>query len=150
MRFSPCQLNQHNQRGQSIVEFALVMPILLILLIGVIFFTMAFNLQQVLNNAAREGARQWAMNPPAGNPCCAGCTSPCDPNTGVNNFKTNIMPLVRQYVADNGYNGQQLVFQVAQTGDQVTVTLSYPYSLPPDGINFVSININASCTFKRG
>jgi type II secretory pathway pseudopilin PulG len=141
------QPNRHNQRGQSVVEFALLLPLLLFLLVGVVFFTMAFNIQQVLNNAAREGARQWAMNPPLGNP---GCTTPCDPNTGTNNFKTNIMPLVRQYVTDNGYDGAGVSFQVSQTSDQVTVSLSYPYSLPADGVNFVTINLSASCTFKRG
>jgi hypothetical protein len=138
------------ERGQSLVEFALVMPLLLTLLVGVVFFTMAFNLQQVLNNAAREGARLWAINPPLGDPCCDGCAPPCDPNGGVNNFKSNVMPLVRRYVTDNGYNGQQVIFEVAETGDQVTVQLSYPYSLPADGIHFVTVNLRASCTFKRG
>lgn len=141
------QPNRYNQRGQSVVEFALLLPLLLFLLMGVVFFTMAFNIQQVLNNAAREGARQWAMNPPLGNP---GCTTPCDPSVGTNNFKTNVMPLVRQYVTDNGYDGAGVRFQVSQTSDQVTVSLSYPYSLPADGVNFVTINLSASCTFKRG
>lgn len=134
-------------RGQSLVEFAIVMPLLLSLLLGVVFFTMAFNLQQVLNNAAREGARQWAMNPPLGDP---GCTTPCDPNTGTNNFKTNVMPIVRRYLTDNGYDGQQVIFEVSKTADQVTVSLAYPYSLPADGVHFVTINLHARCTFKRG
>ncbi len=44
-------------RGAQLVEFALVLPVLLALLIGLLDFGTAFNLRQKLNNAAREGAR---------------------------------------------------------------------------------------------
>ena len=46
-----------SERGQSIVEFALVLPILLILLCGIIDFGWLYYNQITLNNAAREGAR---------------------------------------------------------------------------------------------
>ena len=43
--------------GQSLVEFALVLPLLLVLTFGIIEFgIMLFN-QQILTNASREGAR---------------------------------------------------------------------------------------------
>jgi Flp pilus assembly protein TadG len=40
------------------VEFALVVPIFLLLVIGVIEFGRAWNLQQTITDAAREGARR--------------------------------------------------------------------------------------------
>jgi len=40
------------------VEFALVLPIFLLLVIGVIEFGRAWNLQQTITDAAREGARR--------------------------------------------------------------------------------------------
>ncbi|HET6343250.1 MAG TPA: TadE family protein [Gemmatimonadota bacterium] len=43
--------------GQSLVEFAIVLPILLALLVGIFEFGVAWNRKQVLTNAAREGAR---------------------------------------------------------------------------------------------
>ena len=43
--------------GQSLVEFALVLPILLMLLCGIIDFGWLYYNQITLNNAAREGAR---------------------------------------------------------------------------------------------
>lgn len=43
--------------GQALVEFALVLPILLLLVLGVIDFARAWNAYQVITDAAREGAR---------------------------------------------------------------------------------------------
>ncbi len=44
--------------GQSLVEMALVLPILLGLVIGIFEFGRGWNVYQVLTNAAREGARR--------------------------------------------------------------------------------------------
>lgn len=43
--------------GQAIVEFALVAPLLLMLVIGVFEFGRAWNVYQVITEAARAGAR---------------------------------------------------------------------------------------------
>ena len=43
--------------GQAMVEFAIVVPILLLLIIGLVEFARAWNTQQVLTDAAREGLR---------------------------------------------------------------------------------------------
>ena len=48
---------KRRESGQSIVEFALVLPILLALLCGIIDFGWLYYNQITLNNAAREGAR---------------------------------------------------------------------------------------------
>lgn len=45
------------RRGQALVEFALVAPILLLLVLGLIDFARAWNVYQVITDAAREGAR---------------------------------------------------------------------------------------------
>ena len=45
------------EHGQALVEFALVLPILLLLLCGIIDFGWLYYNQITLNNAAREGAR---------------------------------------------------------------------------------------------
>ena len=44
-------------RGQSLVEFALVLTPLLLLILGVIQFGLIFNSYVTMTNAAREGAR---------------------------------------------------------------------------------------------
>jgi len=46
-----------NDRGAAAVEFALILPILLLLIGGIVDFGRAFFTQVVITNAAREGAR---------------------------------------------------------------------------------------------
>ncbi len=54
---------RRRERGQSLVETAIVFPILLLLLAAVVDFGRAFDAYIVLTNAAREGARWGAVNP---------------------------------------------------------------------------------------
>ncbi len=46
-----------SQRAQSLVEFSLVLPLLMILVFGIIDFGMGFHSWMTMSNAAREGAR---------------------------------------------------------------------------------------------
>ena len=48
-------------RGAAAVEFALVVPVLLLLVFGVAEFGRAYNIQTTLSGAAREGARTMAL-----------------------------------------------------------------------------------------
>ncbi len=48
-------------RGQAVIEFALVLPILLLVLLGITEFGRAFWTLNVLTQAAREGARVAAL-----------------------------------------------------------------------------------------
>ena len=47
----------NNQNGAAMVEFAIVLPLLLILICGVIEFGVMFYDKAVITNASREGAR---------------------------------------------------------------------------------------------
>ncbi len=59
------------QRGQSVVEFSIVVPVFLLLLLGMLEFGIAFTHDQTLTYATREGARTGASlgNGSAGYPC---------------------------------------------------------------------------------
>ena len=46
-----------SERGAELVEFALVFPLLLLVVLGVIDFGLLFQRYEVVTNAAREGAR---------------------------------------------------------------------------------------------
>jgi len=51
------------ERGASLVEFAIILPILMALLFGIVTGGLALNSKNSLNNAAREGARYGATLP---------------------------------------------------------------------------------------
>jgi Flp pilus assembly protein TadG len=53
-------------RGAAAVEFALVLPVLLILVLGIVEFGRAYNVQTTLSAAAREGVRAIALQGSAG------------------------------------------------------------------------------------
>jgi Flp pilus assembly protein TadG len=46
-----------NEKGAQLVEFALVLPLLLLVILGIAEFGFMFQRYEVLTNAAREGAR---------------------------------------------------------------------------------------------
>ena len=60
---SGCTRNgrRHDEVGAVAVEMALVLPILLLLLMGIIDFSRAYNTKEALQYAVREGARDLAL-----------------------------------------------------------------------------------------
>jgi hypothetical protein len=46
-----------SERGAELIEFALVLPILLLVVLGIVDFGFLFQRMEVVTNAAREGAR---------------------------------------------------------------------------------------------
>jgi Flp pilus assembly protein TadG len=58
--------NRRDERGAAAVEFALVVPLLLLMVLGVAEFGRAYHVQASLSQAAREGVRVMALqNDPA-------------------------------------------------------------------------------------
>src|SRR4030067_3530359 len=51
--------------GQSLVEFALVIPIFLLVLFAIVDFGMAFHAWITVTNSAREGARIGSVHAPS-------------------------------------------------------------------------------------
>jgi Flp pilus assembly protein TadG len=56
--------NGRTERGASAVEFALVMPILALVLVGIVNFAFVLAQQVSLNNAARQAARYAVVDGP--------------------------------------------------------------------------------------
>jgi len=50
-------LNRSKGRGQSLVELALILPVFILVLVGILDFGRAFYAYNAISNAAREGAR---------------------------------------------------------------------------------------------
>lgn len=113
-----------DERGQALVEFALILPLILLLMVGMLEFARAWNLHQVMTDAAREGARRAAIQ---------------DVSQGHPQTQDSVYKAMWNYVAQSGYDPQYAnmgivlkTYQGAtgtwkQTGDYVTVNLSLPY-----------------------
>lgn len=65
LRITPARTGRRSRRsrGQSLVEFALVVPVFLMIAFGTIDFGLAFDSSLTITNAAREGARYGVTDP---------------------------------------------------------------------------------------
>ncbi|MFD1214474.1 TadE/TadG family type IV pilus assembly protein [Arthrobacter sp. GCM10027362] len=70
-----------SERGAVAVEFALILPILVALLLGIMEFGLAYNAQITVTGAAREGARAMAVenNPDAARRAARAAAAALDP-----------------------------------------------------------------------
>lgn len=75
----PRRPRRNRERGAAAVEFAIVVPLLLALVLGIVEFSRIYNVQIVVTNAAREGARTMAIKDDTGLATAA-----------VNNAVTNV------------------------------------------------------------
>ena len=58
----PARAPRESERGVVTVEFALIMPLLLVLVFGVIEFGVMLNRDMIIGNASRDGARAASLN----------------------------------------------------------------------------------------
>ncbi len=66
MRVKRMRNTLENEKGQSLVEFALVVPMLLMLVIGIAEFGRAWMTKNIMTGAAREAVRLAAVPAPGG------------------------------------------------------------------------------------
>mgnify|MGYP001571851709 CR=1 FL=1 len=57
------QLNRRGEAAQTMVEFALILPVLLMLVFGIFEFGRAFFAYNAITNATREAARYGTVDP---------------------------------------------------------------------------------------
>jgi len=106
--------------GQALAEFALIMPLLFLLIAGILGFGRAYNIQQVVVDAAREGARAAVVQDAA--------TS--DSATGVAAVRHIINVRLRNAAVDTTAATITLAGSWRVTGDSMHVSVNVPYQLP--------------------
>ena len=143
--------------GQAMIEFAIVLPVLLMIVVGIIQFGLLFNKYLTLTDAARTGAQTLALGRGLSDPCDAavaqtlgsasaiGLTSgqvtlgftaqtpvPTPPPTTADTCGTGAYP------SQTGGNENQ--------GDQATVTAAEPFTLQLFGVLPISLSLSASAS----
>jgi Flp pilus assembly protein TadG len=129
MTMKPRRIRIGEERGQSMTEFAVVLPILVVLLFGIVQFGILFNNYVTLTDAARAGARAGAVSRQAPSPSGAADAA------------------VRASASD--LNQGSLGVNVSSSwsaGSPVTVTATYPYSINLLGWVITSGNLTTSST----
>jgi Flp pilus assembly protein TadG len=117
----PNQNGRKQEDGQAMVEFAIVAPVLLVLLLGIIQFGITFNNYLTLTDAVRAGARQAAVSRIASDPVAA-------TEARVRSAASASLKDADLGVTVTPYDPQSGQAKFAQGGD-VTVTATYPYSI---------------------
>jgi Flp pilus assembly protein TadG len=133
--------------GAAIVEFAVALPLLIVLVVGIFDFGGAFNLKQELNNAMREGARFGAAQPT--NDLCTGCGAP--PSVDAIRYLVDSY-LVAAKINDCGLGGAGIpgsgppwVYSAAGNGCAGTLTLTINRGVAlSETVGSASINLLAT------
>ena len=140
VRSRPRRRTRLGEAGQALVETAIALPILLALLVGIFEFARAYNVQQVITNAAREGAREGVL-----------------PSTtqAVAVARTNAR------LADAGIVSATVTFSCTgscTTGDAVAVQIAVPYtflfigpvlSLVSSGVDPGTITLRSTAPMRK-
>ena len=145
MMQSKAKANQ-KERGQAAVEFAMLLPIFLIVLFLIVDFGVGISRWVVVTNATREGARLGAV---------CGDGSDCDPSVDIaKRVATNSSGLLTDGDVNVYYlDGPDSNSDFGDRGDPVVVESEYEYQLITPlrvfvGIAFDSIDFS-SCTDMR-
>jgi Flp pilus assembly protein TadG len=120
---------RRNDKGQAVVEFVLVLPILAMVLFGIIQFGITFNNYVTLTDATRAGARKAAVSRSAADPGATAEQAVRDSAASLNEDDLDVA-----VSASPGWT----------SGSEVTVTATYPYEISLMGIVIKSGNLESS------
>ena len=115
MRQRPVQNRLRDQRGATAVEFALIVPLLIVLVLGIAEFGRAFQVQGTLSAAAREGVRVMALQ-----------NDPAAAKTAVRNAATSLDPTITDAEITISPSSCPAV-NSGSTSVQLTISYPMPY-----------------------
>jgi len=122
------------RRGAAVVEFAVVLPLLLTVLFGIIEYGWVFMVRQTLQTAAREGCRLAVLQ------------------TSVSPY-TNVLERVSNVMAPTGLTGYAVTMSHATASNPVeTVTVTVPYndvSLMGGFFGTHDYDLGGTCTMRK-
>ena len=122
--------NIRHERGQTMVEFALVVPILCVVLFGILQFGAIYNDYVTLTDATRVGARKAATSRLDASPAAAAENAARKAAVGLDATKLTVTVTATAW----------------EHGEDVTVEGKYPYSVNLLGFVVASGNLTSKTT----
>lgn len=133
---------RRSQRGAEVVEFAIILPVLLLTMAGLVDFALLFHSFEVTTNAAREGARLAVL-----------------PGYDANGYAT-ALARVDNYIAAAGAAGSYtrtvtpapvpLGAGLTGTGVQVVVTYTHDFLFIGPVVGLMTGTFSDSVTYTTG
>jgi Flp pilus assembly protein TadG len=127
--FTNTRFGIRDEDGQTFVEFAIVLPILVLLVFGITQFGLAFRNYLAITDAARVGARAAAVKRTTG--ACPAARTAIQNTVSASQWSQ----ISSRITCTAG----------ASVGDPVTITIQYPYSIGLPGVS-ASGNLTANAT----
>ena len=135
MPFTGFRKNQR-RNGAAVIEFAVVSPVLILLLLGMIECGRMIMVQQLITTAVREGARIAIME---------------------GNSASNATDAVESFLASCGITGTKIdvkpdIMSIVPHGEPITVTVSVPFadvSWLPSPFFLANTTLSSSATMRR-
>ena len=132
------------RRGAAAVEFAVIAPLFLLLLAGIIEFGQAFRIEHMLANATRRGARYAIVDGAANSQVLQQVKTHCVQTLGVHEADVTVQ------LAINGITGVDL--GQAAEGDEISLTVRVPFSKAGAGFyanTFSNSILSSTCTLEH-
>ncbi|MGH7969547.1 MAG: TadE/TadG family type IV pilus assembly protein, partial [Limisphaerales bacterium] len=145
--------NYKEESGAELVEAAVVIPILLMLLLGILAFGRAWNVYQTITRAAREGAKAAVLTPCADSTYCPGATA----YTASNIWTNFVDPVLGSANLDSAkVTNASITYVQLDPNDTpphicgIRLTYRYPYtfSLPFTSVNLSTINLSTTVQMR--
>lgn len=132
---TPSRRNRVARRAAATVEFAVVAPVLILLIFGMLEFSRLMMVEQILTNAAREGSRKAVL---------------------AGSKETDVTSVISSYLDGSGIKGAKVKVSPdpgsAAGGAAVTVTVEVPFSdvsWLPHAIFLQNTTVRASVVMRK-
>lgn len=129
------------ERGNAALEFAIVLPVLMLLVFGIIDFGHAWYMDHLMSNASREGARYATRYN----------TSGSDPQDRI--LPQNLTPNISNYIlnssSQNGGQGGLGLAQLLPSDANPQVTISGPGATDTDPTSLAGEDLTVTITAQK-
>jgi len=124
--------HQRDEAGVAALEFALVVPVLLMVVFGIVAFGVGYNYQLQVTQAAREGARTLAVTGSTGSATAAAQAAAAGLDAGSMSIVLSGCP------------------STPGPTDTASASISYPYTYNIPGLGDKSVTLTADAVMHCG